>query len=92
MVETRTAKVYVTRGLPTAALDLLAGGNIYENCVETKPPATYMLFAFVFNAFGRSMVYIYILSMVFHGAVIICLYIFGRLMINRFQGAIWTIK
>ncbi len=46
--------------------DLLAGGTIYENCVETKPPGTYLVFAASFALFGRSLTPVYWLATVLH--------------------------
>ena len=52
--------------LAYAADDLLAGGVIYENCVETKPPGTYLIFAASFALFGRSLTPVYLLATVLH--------------------------
>ena len=49
-----------------AADDLLAGGVIYENCVETKPPGTYLVFAAAFKLFGRSVRPVYLLATALH--------------------------
>jgi Dolichyl-phosphate-mannose-protein mannosyltransferase len=46
--------------------DLLAGGVLYENCVETKPPGTYLIFAAAFALFGRSLTPVYWLATLLH--------------------------
>jgi len=56
------------------AQDLLAGGTIYENCVETKPPGAYLVFAAVFAVFGSSLPPVYALATFLHLLALLLLY------------------
>jgi len=53
-------------GIAYGATDLAAGGSIYENCVETKPPGVYLIFAACFALFGHTLVPIYLLATLLH--------------------------
>lgn len=53
-------------GISYGARDLLDGGTIYPNCVETKPPGAYLIFAASFALLGRTLVPIYLLATLLH--------------------------
>lgn len=56
------------------AQDLLAGGTIYDNCVETKPPGAYLTFAAIFAVFGSAMTPVYALATLLHLLALVLLY------------------
>ncbi len=60
-------------GISYGANDLLAGGTIYEHCVETKPPGAYLVFAACFRLFGQRLTPIYFLAAFLHLLVLLCL-------------------
>ncbi len=60
-------------GISYGARDLLAGGTIYDNCIETKPPGAYLIFATSFALFGRTLSPIYALAMLLHLAALLLL-------------------
>jgi len=60
--------------------ELLNGGSLYGNTVETKPPLSYLLFAAVFAVFGRSMIFVHAVAIGWHLGVALCLFLLGRAM------------
>ena len=63
-------------GISYGAGDLLRGGVIYENCVETKPPGAYLIFASCFTLFGHYLTPVYILAALLH---LLCLLALARM-------------
>lgn len=63
-------------GITYGATDLMNGGTIYGNCVETKPPGVYLIFAACYALFGRTLVPIYLLAALLHTA---CLLLLARM-------------
>ncbi|MDP8222821.1 MAG: glycosyltransferase family 39 protein [Candidatus Lernaella stagnicola] len=53
-------------GISYGADDLLRGGTIYENCVETKPPGAYLIFAADFALFGHRLQPVYFTATLLH--------------------------
>lgn len=65
-------------GVAYSCQELLTGGDLYGDTVETKPPASYLLFAAVFAVLGRSMTYVHAVAIVWHLGVALCLLGLGR--------------
>jgi len=65
-------------GITYGATDLLNGGTIYGNCVETKPPGAYLIFAACYALFGRTLVPIYVLAALLHTACLLLLALMAR--------------
>lgn len=73
-------------GAAYSAQELGCGGDLYGHTVETKPPLSYFLFAFVFALAGRSMAGVYLLSILWHIAVAWCLFALGRRILDAGAG------
>jgi len=61
-------------GVAYSSQELLTGGDLYGNTVETKPPLSYLFFALLFKFFGQSMSSVYAFSMAWHIGVMLALY------------------
>jgi 4-amino-4-deoxy-L-arabinose transferase-like glycosyltransferase len=75
-------------GAAYSAQEILTGGDLYGNTVETKPPLSYLMFAGLFAACGKSMVWVYLLSILWHFGVAACLLWLGRSMLGFGAAAI----
>ncbi len=55
-----------------------APGSIYRNAVETKPPGAYLLMNLVFKLFGKSMLPVAWLTLAYHCACAVILFLIAR--------------
>lgn len=65
-------------GVAYSAQEYSIGGKLYGNSVETKPPATYLLFSTLFAVFGKTMASVQITAIIFHIFIGICIYLFAK--------------
>ena len=68
------------------AEDLLAGGVIYDRCLESKPPGAHIVTAISFWIGGRTMTSVYVAATLFHIVTMLLLYLLGSRMHSKFAG------
>lgn len=73
-------------GAAYSAQELLRGGDLYGDTVETKPPFTYLLMAFLFSRFGLTMSPVYIAAIIVHLVMLLCLFWLGRSILGDLAG------
>jgi len=74
-----------------SAQDLLQGGTIYDKAIETKPPATYVLFALLFKIFGMTMTMVQIMAVLVHAGTAFILYLIGSEALGKRAGILASI-
>ncbi|MDP8224153.1 MAG: glycosyltransferase family 39 protein [Candidatus Lernaella stagnicola] len=78
-------------GAVYSAQELLLGGDLYGDTVETKPPLSYLMFAGLFALFGKSMKVIYLYSALWHLAVAVVLFFLARSILSTGAGVLAAI-
>jgi Dolichyl-phosphate-mannose-protein mannosyltransferase len=73
-------------GVAYSAQELQRNGALYSGTVETKPPGAYILFAAIFEIFGRDMRFVHAASVMLHAAIVFCLFLLGRAMLGNIAG------
>ncbi len=75
-------------GIAYSACNLLDGGAVYTEGVETKPPGVYMVFASVFAAFGRNMTPVYVAASAYHVLAAMAIFAFCALYFGTLEGVL----
>lgn len=73
-------------GAAYSSQELLRGGDLYGDTVETKPPASYLLYAALFGGCGLNMTYVYLASLLFHLGILLILFWLGRAILTETAG------
>jgi len=73
-------------GVAYSSRELLIGGDLYADTVETKPPLSYLLYAGIFRLGGLSISLVYWLGAVWHLGVLLVLYALAAAMAGRGAG------
>ncbi len=73
-------------GVAYSAQELQRSGALYSGTVETKPPGAYILFAAIFEIFGRDIRFVNAASIMLHAAIVFCLFLLGRAMLGNIAG------